>query len=444
MRISLATLGCKVNHHDSAAMAELLRKEGHEIVPFPGPADLYVVNTCTVTAKTDFQSRQLVRRIRRSGGNAPVVVTGCYAQTNPDDLAALEGVALVLGNSEKPRLNRWIADLPAKGTVIHVEDMERERDCFSPPVAGIPGRTRAFLKIQDGCDGRCSYCIVPRARGRSRSLPPDEVHRRMALLSGAGFAETVLTGIHLGCYGEDLDPRTNLLDLLRGIEEREGTGRLRLSSIEPAEVTGGLVSFWKTSSLLCHHVHIPLQSGSDAVLGRMGRPYDRAFFRNLVESLVDAVPDMAVGVDVMAGFPGETEEDFRDTAALLRELPIAYFHIFPYSKRPGTAASSFAGHIREEVKKARAAELRTLSVEKRTAFAVKFIGKPLSVLVEGKKDGETGEFRGFSGNYIPCLIRGRGDVPVGRAVTVIPEELRGGVLVGQAAAPARRAHRKTP
>jgi threonylcarbamoyladenosine tRNA methylthiotransferase MtaB len=437
MKISLATLGCKVNHYDSAAMAELLRKDGHEIVPFPSPADLYVVNTCTVTAKTDYQSRQLVRRIRRDFGNVPVVVTGCYAQTNPGDLAALEGVALVLGNGEKPRLHQWIGNLPATGAAVHVGDMEGERECFSPPVAGLPGRTRAFLKIQDGCDGRCSYCIVPRARGRSRSLPPEEVLRRMALLSEAGFAETVLTGVHLGCYGEDLDPPADLPGLLRDIEKRGGAGRLRLSSIEPAEVSGAMVSFWKESSRLCHHAHIPLQSGSDAVLGRMGRPYDSAFFRNLVESLVEAVPDMAVGVDVMTGFPGETEEDFRSTVTLLRELPVAYLHVFPYSKRPGTAASSFAGHVREEVKKARAAELRTLSVEKRTAFAVKFIGKPLSVLVEGKKDGETGLLRGFSGNYIPCLVRGGGNIPAGRTVTVIPEEQRGGVLVGQAESPAR-------
>lgn len=437
MRISLATLGCKVNHYDSAAMAELLRREGHEIVPFPSPADLYVVNTCTVTAKTDYQSRQLVRRIRRIGGNAPVIVTGCYAQTNPDALAALEGVTLVLGNGEKPRLNRWIGDLPSKGPSVHVGDMERERECFSPPVAGLPGRTRAFLKIQDGCNGRCSYCIIPRARGRSRSLPQEEVLHRMDHLSGAGFRETVLTGIHLGCYGEDLTPRTDLLDLLRRIEERGGMERLRLSSIEPAEITGELISFWKESSLLCRHAHIPLQSGSDAVLGRMGRPYDRAFFKNLVESLVTAMPDMAVGVDVMAGFPGEGEEDFRSTVALLRELPIAYLHVFPYSKRPGTEALALAGHVPEEVKKERAAELRSLSVEKRVSFAAEYVGKPLSVLVEGKRDEKTGWLRGFSGNYIPCLVRDWRDRPAGRAVTVIPEELRGGVLIGQAVFPVR-------
>ena len=430
MKISLATLGCKVNQYDSAALAEILQREGHTVVPFPAPAELYIVNTCTVTGKTDDQSRQLIRRIHRSDPSAPIVVTGCYAQMSPGDLMAIEGVSLILGNGEKPRINRWIRDMGTTAGTVHVEDPERETACFAPAVTGLPGRTRAFLKIQDGCNASCSYCIVPHARGRSRSLSPHEVLDRIAFLSVKGFREVVLTGIHLGTYGEDRFPKTSLLDLLNRIEERGDVKRLRLSSIEPVEVSGDLISHWKNSSILCRHAHIPLQSGSDAILGKMGRPYDGDFFRFLVRSLLQAMPDMAIGVDVMAGFPGEGEAEFQSTLSLLRDLPLAYFHVFPYSKRPGTAAVHFPDHVPEKVKKRRVDELRQLSSEKREAFGRKFIGKPLLVLVEGKKDRRTGWMKGFSDNYISCLIPDGGTALVNSIVPVIPKETKGGVLVG--------------
>jgi len=433
MRISLATLGCKVNQYDTAALAEILRQDGHTVVSYPSPAEAYIVNTCTVTGKTDDQSRQLIRRIHRSDPRAPIVVTGCYAQMNPGDLEALEGVSLVLGNGEKPRIGRWIRGLTEKAGTVHVEDAEKEKTCFAPAVPGLPGRTRAFLKIQDGCNAFCRYCIVPLARGRSRSLPPAEVLDRLALFSRNDCHEVVLTGIHLGTYGEDRTPGTTLLDLLRLIEDKGSVKRLRLSSIEPMEVTGEFIEFWKKSAVLCRHAHIPLQSGSDAVLRKMGRPYDRAFFRSLVLSLVEAMPDMAVGTDVMVGFPGEEEADFQATLSLLRDLPLAYLHVFPYSKRPGTAAFPMDGHLPGQVKKKRVAALREQSADMRAAFGRKFIGKTLSVLVEGKKDRRTGWVRGFSENYIPCLIPEGGQALANRIVPMVPREENGGVLIGNIA-----------
>jgi len=431
MKISLATLGCKVNQYDSAALAEILQRDGHTVVSFPAPADLYIVNTCTVTGKTDDQSRQLIRRIHRGDPSAPIVVTGCYAQMNPGDLMDIEGVSLVLGNGEKPRMGRWIRDMGKKAeTVVHVEDPAKETACFAPAVTGLPGRTRAFLKIQDGCNAFCSYCIVPHARGRSRSLSPHDVLDRISFLSRKGFREVVLTGIHLGTYGEDRFPKTNLLDLLRRIEERGDVKRLRLSSLEPVELSGDLIAHWRNSSILCRHAHIPLQSGSDAVLRRMGRPYDGDFFRSLVRSLLQAMPDMAIGADVMAGFPGEGETEFQSTLSLLRDLPLAYFHVFPYSKRPGTPAVHFPGHVPEKVKKTRVDELRKLSIGKRESFGRNFIGKTLLVLVEGKKDRPTGWMKGFSDNYISCLIPDGGADLVNRIVPVVPRETKGGVLVG--------------
>jgi threonylcarbamoyladenosine tRNA methylthiotransferase MtaB len=294
----------------------------------------------------------------------------------------------------------------------------------------FPGHTRAFLKIQDGCDAFCSYCIVPHARGASRSLPPEEVAERISSISRAGYREIVLTGIHLGAWGRDLQPRADLATLIRRIAEGCAVERLRLSSIEPRELKANLIALIGASKTVCRHLHIPLQSGDDGILAAMRRDYDAAFFRNLVRDLTSAVSGIAVGIDVMAGFPGETEEAFQNTLRLVEETPVAYLHVFPYSRRPGTPAAMMAGQIPEPEKKRRAQRLRAVGAMKRQKFAEKFIGTPLSVLVEGRTDKKTGSPVGFSDNYIPVAVRGDG-ATANRIVRVMPEAFREGHLIAE-------------
>ncbi len=429
IRVAVATLGCKVNQCESAGMAELLAARGMALVPFDQEADCYIVNTCTVTGRTDYQSRQLIRRAVRRNPAAAVLVTGCYAQRAPEEIARIAGVGLVAGNAEKASLPALIEQMIAGAPRLQVGDIRRET-AISPLGATVfPEHTRAFLKIQDGCNSACTYCIVPSVRGRSRSLPPAEVAGRIAALAGAGYREAVLTGIHLGAWGRDLEPACDLTSLIAGLADKAPIGRIRLSSIEPREVTDGLVGLMASPGVLCRHLHIPLQSGDDGVLAAMGRNYDAGFFRDLIRRVHAAVPGIAIGVDVMAGFPGESEKAFSNTLSLLDALPVAYLHVFPYSRRPGTPAAAMAGQVPEGEKKRRAGLLRTLGAAKRNAFASGFIGTPLEVLVEGKGERATGLPTGFSDNYIPIAVQGPAEA--NRVVRVVPGAYRNGRLVAE-------------
>jgi len=422
-RVAIATLGCKVNQADSAAIAEAIEGRGLCLVPFDQEADIYIVNTCTVTARTDYQSRQLVRRAARLNPAAAVVVTGCYAQVAPESVRGLPGVVLVAGTAEKSRIPEMIAgpDLTRPGGVF-VGDLSSARTFTRPGAIRFAGHTRAFLKVQDGCDARCRYCIVPRARGPSRSLPLPETLAKLKELGEAGYRETVLTGIHLGAYGRDLEPPTNLPLLLAAAEQQGGIERLRLSSVEPREVTEDLIALMRRSHIFCRHLHIPLQSGDDEILRRMGRDYDAAFYGALLSAVAAAVPDIALGADVMAGFPGETPAQFAGTCEFLRESPLAYLHVFPYSDRPGTEASRMDGKVDAAEKKRRAQILREIGQQKRRAFAERFLGRELSVLIEGRNAG--GYVRGFSGNYIPVVLRHEGLDLTNRIVRVRMESFR--------------------
>ena len=430
-RVALATLGCKVNQCESAAMADRLRQLGHTVVGFDAEADVYIINTCTVTARTDFQSRQLVRRAARRNPDAPVVVTGCYAQVAPDLLKGLPNVRLVAGNVEKELIPGLVGTLNGGPADVLVRDIGQAGE-FSGLIADrFPGRTRAFLKIQDGCSARCSYCIVPAARGPSRSMPEDHVLGRVAALAAAGYREIVLTGIHLGAWGQELSPSRDIPSLVRRIGDAGQIGRLRLSSIEPLEVTDELIACLRDSTVLCRHLHIPLQSGDDRILASMGRHYDRDFFRGRVERLVSEFPDLAIGVDVMAGFPGEGDHEFENTMALLRELPVAYLHVFPYSERPGTAASGMPGKVEERVRAARASELRGLGLAKREAFVKRLAGSRQVVLVEESRDRKTGRLKGFTGNYIPVCLQGGSKSMMNRFVEVVIESDEAGTATGR-------------
>jgi len=430
-KVAIATLGCKVNHYDSAGIAEALQNQGHTIVPFNGMADIYIVNTCTVTGKTDYQSRQLIRRAGRTNPAASIIVTGCYAQTAPEILADLPGVTLVAGTGEKGTIPELINSLTTGSPRISVGDIGLPRAFSSLPVTSFQGQTRAYLKIQDGCNAFCSYCIIPYARGRSRSLPADDVINRIGSLTGAGYREIILTGIHLGMYGRDFSPSTDLLHLLQRIEDETSLERLRISSIEPMEITDDLIHHAARSKILCRHFHIPLQSGDDGILKAMNRHYSTEAFRNRVAAILDAVPGAGIGIDVLAGFPGEGEGEFERTYRFIESLPLSYLHVFPYSRRPGTTADRMPGHVSEARKKERARALRELGACKRVHFNEGFVGRVLSVLVEGAKDRVTGMMKGFSDNYIPVLLQNGGTIHANRIMGVRAFRTHDEKLVGE-------------
>jgi threonylcarbamoyladenosine tRNA methylthiotransferase MtaB len=412
---AIATLGCKTNQFESAAMEELLVRAGYRPVPFDEGADLVVINTCTVTAATDAQSRNLIRRARRINSRCRIVVTGCYAQIDPQALADLPGVGVVLGNEEKRHLIDFIA---AGEGGIHVGDIRRHAGP-AMSLSTFSGRSRAFVQIQNGCDAFCSYCIIPHARGPSRSVPADEVVRQVGGLAGSGFAEVVLTGIHVGLYGRDLEPPCSLLDLAGRIERETALRRLRLGSMEPLEISPELIGFVADSPLLCPHFHIPLQSGDDAVLRRMNRHYGADFFRSLSVHILRRVPDAAIGCDVITGFPGETEQEFENTRRLLEELPVTHLHVFPFSRRPGTPAADMPGQVPGRIAKDRATLLREMGERKLEKFSRSFIGRTLEVVVEGK--GRAGERKGLTGNYLSVFFAGTDDLE-GKLVPIIIED----------------------
>ncbi len=416
-RYRMITLGCKVNQCESESIARSLEDAGWHPAG-DGPADLCVINTCAVTHKAAMQSRQAVRQAIRNCPDARVMVTGCYAQTEPEALEPIEGIADIVGHGQKHRIPE-MADISVDGkrpsTVC--TDVRNERTFQQMPGVAFGERTRPFLKIQDGCDAFCTYCIVPYARGRSRSMPVAEVLENIRLLQAAGYREVVLSGIHIGCYGLDLTPETNLTELLERIDAEERIDRVRISSVEPHEITDEMIDRIADSERFCNHFHIPLQSGDDGILKRMGRPYDREFFRNLVEKIHQRIPGAAVGVDVLVGFPGESDAAFAGTYDLIAELPVTYLHVFPFSPRTGTPAADWPDQVSPAVVKSRSRRMRALGMEKRRRFYERFVGETMPVLVEGKRDAATGLCKGLSSNYLPVLFAG-GDVLQNRFVRV--------------------------
>lgn len=396
-RVSFATLGCKTNQFESVAMQQQLAGAGFQVVPFAAGADLVIVNTCTVTNATDAQSRNLIRRARRLNPECRIIVTGCYAQIAPETLAAQPGVCVVIGNQEKQRLLDYL-QLPPDDQTIEVSDIRSGQTGFLSPLTSFAGRSRAFVQIQNGCDAFCSYCIVPYARGPSRSSRPAEVLAQVLSLLDAGYAEIVLTGIHIGGYGRDLDPPSSLEDLVELLLARTGVGRLRLGSIEPTELSDRLIGLMVRSPVICDHLHIPLQSGDNAVLGRMGRHYDRDMFRHRILAIRSSLPLAGIGLDVITGFPGETDQEFDNTCQLLEELPLTYLHVFPYSRRPGTPAAKLPNQVPGDTSRRRAEILRHLSARKHRYFAQQFIGSGLEVVVENPD--RHGLLKGVTRNYL--------------------------------------------
>ena len=414
--VSFATLGCKTNQFESVAMQEALQGAGYKIVRFEDGADLVIVNTCTVTGATDAQSRNLVRRARRVNAGCRVIVTGCYAQVDPGALVDLPGVSLVIGNEEKQRLFDFLQH-DHQSTLVEVSDIRHAESICLTPLTSFAGRSRAFVQIQNGCDAFCSYCIIPYARGASRSAQENEILEQINGLVESGFREVVLTGIHIGGYGADLQPRSTLNELVKRIESGSAIHRLRLGSIEPAELTDELLETLAASRIVCPHLHIPLQAGNDAVLQRMGRAYNREFFLLLIEKVRMALPDAAICLDVITGFPGETDREFNDTYDFIASLPVTDLHVFPYSKRPGTPAAAMIDQVPGHVSKARAEKLRNLAKIKYQRFAEGFINQELEVIVE--IGARKGLMKGLSRNYLDLRFPGVQSL-VGQCVKLKP------------------------
>ncbi|MBZ0159176.1 MAG: tRNA (N(6)-L-threonylcarbamoyladenosine(37)-C(2))-methylthiotransferase MtaB [bacterium] len=431
MRVAIKTLGCRQNQCESDALQESLRRDGHAAVGPDEAADLFIINTCAVTKEADADSRQMIRRAIRHNPSARVVVTGCYAQVAAGEVAAIPGVDLVTGNGEKTQLPALISGLREKRLpLIAVGDIQRA-DRFSslPPPVGA-ARSRALLKVQDGCSYRCTFCIVPETRGPNRSQPNDAALSDLRALVDAGYPEVVLTGTHLGTYGRDLPVGSSIAGLVARMLETALPARLRLSSLDPHEVGEELIDCFGRFGNLCRHLHLPLQSGDETVLKRMRRAHTADDFCRLVERLAEAVPGIAVGTDIIVGFPGEGDVEFEQTYRLLDRLPIAYLHVFSYSQRKGTVAASMSDQVPKDVRAARSAALRALSDAKWQKFRQTQVGQSFTAIVLDRRDARTGRLDALTDNYITVqLENAEGDI--GRLVDLSIEAVTERETVGR-------------
>lgn len=399
-KVAFHTLGCKLNYAETSTLSRMLEREGFEKTAFEDVADVYVINTCSVTENADKECRYLVRKIQRQAPEAFVVITGCYAQLKPEEIAGIEGVDLVLGAAEKFELSRHLRDL-SKSTVGDAKICS----CDIAEVTGfhssysLTDRTRTFLKVQDGCDYSCSFCTIPLARGKSRSDSIKNVITQAEGLASQGVKEIVLTGINLGDFGEHGE---DFLQLIQALEKVAGIERYRISSIEPNLLSKEIIEFVASSQKVMPHFHTPLQSGSNKILGLMRRRYRRELYAERVTMIKEAMPHCAIGVDVIVGFPGETNEDFIETHEFLRELPVSYFHVFTYSERANTLAATMSGKVAVHIRNERNKMLRNLSYKKLTAFTEAHRGDERPVLWE--KAPVDGMMEGYTDNYIKLSV----------------------------------------
>lgn len=404
VKVALTTLGCKVNQFESASFLSDLEDRGVDIVPFSHAADVYIINTCAVTAKAGAQSRQMIRRALKTNADARIVVTGCYSQVATQNVLEIgDWSVCIVGNGYKHRLVDVALSERQCDLEMHMGDIGSQKKISPLTVRHFPDRTRAFLKVQDGCNNFCTYCIVPYARGRSRSLASQEVLKQVDIFAAQGFKEIVVTGIHVGKYGFDLDEGTTLLGLIDLATKQHPDIRFRLSSLEPGEVRDELLDLMRERQNFMPHFHIPLQSGDNRILKKMNRRYKAEEFAERIVKIKGKIAHAAIGIDVLVGFPGEDDAAFNNTLSLLKELPVTYLHVFPYSKRPGTPAAGMAAHIPTQVKNERVALLRNLDQQKKEFFYCQHLGTSHKVLAENNNN-KFKLMRGFTENYIPVLF----------------------------------------
>ncbi|MBR4173617.1 MAG: tRNA (N(6)-L-threonylcarbamoyladenosine(37)-C(2))-methylthiotransferase MtaB [Clostridia bacterium] len=425
-KVAFYTLGCKVNQYETEAMSELFEKNGYEICNFEDFADIYVINTCTVTSMSDRKSRQIIRRAKKQNENAYIIVTGCYAQTARDEVAKIEGVNLVLGAQERDK----IVEL----TKAHFEnpfysdsfDISHTHTFEPLEIGEFKSRTRAYIKVQEGCNQFCSYCIIPYARGPIRSRDIDDVIKETERLAMAGFTEVTYVGIHIASYGLD-KKNYGLADLLCLADKVDGIKRIRLSSIEPMTLNREFVEKVSGAEKLCHHFHLSLQSGADETLKRMNRRYTTSEYFEIVSGLRSAFPDVSITTDIMVGFPGETDEEFAKTCAFLEKVSFSGAHIFQYSRRKGTPADSFENQIPSEIKANRSKTVKEITDKTQYEFMRRFLGTDMEVLFEQRQGAY---FEGKTNNYMNVLVKTTEDLS-GMYKTVHLEQIKNGSFIGE-------------
>jgi len=406
--VALITLGCKVNIAETEGMKLLFRKAGYQIVPEDQYADVYVVNTCTVTGMGDKKSRQILRRVHSLNPNAIVVAVGCFAQVSPEEAAKIEGVSLVLGNNMKHRIVELVENLHNDEKRQYVFERNKLSEYEELPVETYEGHTRAFLKVQDGCDQFCSYCIIPYARGPVRSRDIGDVIKEAKSLAEHGFREVVLTGIHLTSYFDEKNGK-GLAGLIEEIHGIEGIRRIRLGSLEPMFLATGFIEELKNLPKLCPHFHLSLQSGCGETLRRMNRKYTPDEYRNIVKLLRENIPGATITTDVMVGFPGETDKEFEESYAFCRDIGFLWMHVFKYSPRKGTPASRFRDQVDNKTKEERSRKMIELALQMKQENFERFIGKETDVLLEKPIDGSDGDMEGLTPHYIPVAVKTSGD-----------------------------------
>lgn len=399
----IETLGCKVNQYESDGIASELLTKGLTRLDGKDGADVCIINTCAVTAKAGMQSRQAIRRLIRENPGARIIVTGCHAQTDPEQIRSIEHIDQIVCHKDKTRIADCISNTAPAVLEFRTPDHKDAQFLrFDNPVSGA--MTRAYLKIQDGCNAFCTYCIVPYARGASVSMAVPEVHRHVRELAAKGFKEIILTGIHTGHFGLDLDPPASLAGLVEELDAQGAVDRLRISSIEPNEITPELIELAKAGRILCDHFHIPLQSGDNQVLERMKRPYTAEAFTEVVQRIHEALPHAGIGLDCLIGFPGETDQAFQNTYDLVESLPVSYLHVFPFSPRKGTPAFHFKPKVAGQAVKERCAVMRELGKQKQAAFIRANQGRTLQGLVQHQADQESGWLKAVTSNYLTVML----------------------------------------
>lgn len=401
-KVAFYTLGCKVNQYETEAMTELFKKASYEVVDHEEYADVYVINTCTVTNMSDRKSRQFIRRSKKINPNSIIAVVGCYSQVAPEEILDIEEVNVVMGTNDRNKIVEIIEGITKQDKISTVDDIMKVREFEEMQIKEVRGKTRAFLKIQEGCDRFCSYCIIPYARGPVRSRLLDNIISEVKGLASNGFKEIVLTGIHVASYGKDLGD-VNILDVLKEIHKIDGIERIRLSSVEPLLMSDEFIDEIASMKKICPHFHLSLQSGCDETLKRMNRKYNTYQYRDIVKNIREKIKNVAITTDVIVGFPGETDDEFERTYKFLKEIELSQMHVFKYSPRKGTPAASMKEQIDPKIKQIRSEKLMNLSNENNNKFMDRFLNDTVSVLFEAKL--ENGYYEGLTSNYIRVLAK---------------------------------------